>query len=182
MRPLVLLDVDGPLSPWAANQDTRPPGFVEHRVRMAGWSWRKPLRIWLNPAHGPALLGLADRIGADLAWATNWDHDANTVIGPAIGLPVLPVVEVRAYLEPQPGQAFRWKFGPVARYAGRRAVAWLDDDFDIHPAVRDEFLAKRAADGLATELVRVDPHIGITEEHLAAITVWAQALPTDEDY
>lgn len=175
MRPLVLVDVDGPLSPWAANQRTRPPGFVEHRIRLPGWSRRRPLRIWLNPGHGPALLRLAEQIGADLAWVTNWDQDANTVIGPAVGLPALPVIEVRAYLEPRPGQPFRWKFGPVARYAAGRPVAWLDDDFDVHPVARDEFLAERAAAGLATELVRVDPHVGITDAHLAAIASWGQS-------
>lgn len=175
----MLVDVDGPLSPWVANHSTRPPGFVEHRMRLAGWSRRKPLRMWLNPMHGPALLGLADRIGGELAWATNWDHDANRVIGPVIGLPVLAVVEVRAYLEPLPVQPFRWKFGPVARYAAGRSLAWFDDDFDVHPGARDDFLAKRGADGVATELVRVDPHVGITDEQLAAVADWGQSLQND---
>jgi len=145
-------------------------------MRLAGWSRRKPLRIWLNPAHGPALLRLAEQIDAELAWATNWDHDANRMIGPAIGLPALPVVEVRAWLEARAGQPFRWRFGPVARYAAGRPLAWLDDDFDVYPAARDEFLARRDADGLATELVGVDPHVGITDDHLARLASWGHSL------
>ena len=58
MRPLILLDVDGPLSPWAAPRHAKPAGYVEHPLRLSRWS-RKRLRIWLNPAHGPALLALA---------------------------------------------------------------------------------------------------------------------------
>jgi hypothetical protein len=178
VRPLVLLDVDGPLSPWAANERTRPPGYVEHRLRVGPWWWSRPLRIWLNPGHGPALLGLAERFGAELAWATSWDHRANAMIGPAIGLPVLPVVEVAAHLELRPGCAFRWKFGAVARYAAGRPLAWLDDDFDVYPAARDEFVAKRERDGLPTELITVNPRTGITDEHLATIENWARQLPT----
>jgi hypothetical protein len=49
----------------------------------------KPLRVWLNPEHGRALLGL----GYELCWATTWMSDANTWIGPVLGLPELPFVE-----------------------------------------------------------------------------------------
>lgn len=73
--------VDGPLSPWAASKDAKPAGFVEHRFRLAGWSRRRPLCMWLNPAHGPALMGLAERTGVEFAWTTNWEHQANTMMG-----------------------------------------------------------------------------------------------------
>lgn len=172
MRPLLLLDVDGPLSPWAARDETRRPGFVEHRFRLPGWSRRRPLRMWLDPSMGPALLGL----GLDLAWATSWEHQANTIMGPAIGLPRLPVIEFPAGLEPLPGRPFTWKYGPVARYAAGRALAWFDDDFGIHPAAREAFLARRRAAGVATELVAVDPAVGITGEQVAAVDRWARSL------
>lgn len=126
-----------------------------------------------GPAHGPTLLRLAEQIGAEPVWATNWDHDANTTIGPASGLPVLSVIKVRAWLEPRAGQPFRWKFGAVARYAAGRPVAWLDDDFDVHPDARDEFLAKRDANGLATELVRGDRTSG------SPMTIWPRSHAGD---
>src|SRR2546427_12334 len=114
--------------------------------------------------------------GAELVWATNWEHQANTMMGPAIGLPVLPVIEFGAYLEPRPRQPFTWKYGPVARYAAGRPLVWPDDDFDVYPAARDAFLDKRRAAGLATELITVSPRTGITDDHLAAIAAWTQSL------
>ncbi|GLY64662.1 hypothetical protein Atai01_12810 [Amycolatopsis taiwanensis] len=176
VKPLLLLDVDGPLSPWAAPDDAKPSGFVEHRFRLPGWSRRRPLRMWLNPALGPALLELAAQAGLELVWATNWEHRANTMMGPAIGLPVLPVIEFPAGLQPLPGRRFTWKYGPVARYAAGRPLAWLDDDFDVYPTAREEFLDRRRAASVPTELVGVNPRIGITDDHLASVAGWAQSL------
>ncbi|WP_370944550.1 HAD domain-containing protein [Amycolatopsis sp. cg5] len=168
MRPLLLLDIDGPLNPFAAKPDARPPGFTEHRFRLSGWSRRKPLRMWLNPGHGPALLALAERTGLELAWATTWEHRANTMIGPAIGLPSLPVITFA-------GASSSWKYPAVARFAYERPLAWLDDDFDLYPGPRDAFLAKRAQ--LPTELIRVNPREGLSAGHLAAVESWVRALP-----
>jgi len=158
----VLLDVDGPLNPFAGSEETRV-GFVEHRIRLSLWNKGKVLRLWLNPALGPALLGLAERTGAQLAWATTWGHRANTVIGPALGLPVLRVVE----LDDAGG---RWKFPAVERFAAGRPLVWLDDDFDLYPTERDVFVRRRV--GVPTELWRVDPRTGLTIEHLAAVEAW----------
>ncbi len=54
-RPLLFLDVDGPLNPYAAKPERRPDGYTTIRVPMAD---RRPLRVWLNPGHGAALLAL----------------------------------------------------------------------------------------------------------------------------
>lgn len=161
-RPLILLDVDGPLNPFAGTEEARV-GFVEHRIRLSRWNKRKVLRLWLNPTHGPELLGLAERTGAQLAWATTWGHRANTVIGPVIGLPVLRVVE----LDDSGG---RWKFPAVERFAAGRPLVWLDDDFDLYPVERDAFLARRV--GVATDLRRIDPRVGLTAADLAAVEAW----------
>ncbi|TDP66876.1 HAD domain-containing protein [Actinokineospora alba] len=162
VRPLVLLDVDGPLNPFAGSAETRV-GFVEHRIRLSRWNKRKVLRLWLNPALGPALLGLAERTGAQLAWATTWGHRANTVIGPAICLPVLRVVE----LDDSGG---RWKFPAVERFAAGRPLVWLDGDFDFYPAERDAFLGRRV--GVPTELWRVDPRVGLNTDDVATVEAW----------
>ncbi|ATE54471.1 HAD domain-containing protein [Actinosynnema pretiosum] len=158
MRPVLLLDADGPLNPFAAGADAKPPGFVEHLFRLRGWSRRRPLRMWLNPDHEAALLDAAG--DAELVWATTWGHQANTVVGPAIGLPNLRVVECGS-------TGGGWKYDAVARFAWQRPLVWLDDDFDLYPTARDAFPAKRA--DVPTALVRVDPRTGLTEEHLAEV-------------
>lgn len=47
--------------------------------------------VALNPAHGPMLLRFAAEHGVELVWATTWTDDANTMIGPLLELPELPV-------------------------------------------------------------------------------------------
>lgn len=158
--------MDGPLNPWAAKRDAKPAGFSEHRWKLSRWSRRKPLVMWLNPAHGAQLTALMERTGVQLAWATTWEHQANTMVGPAIGLPSLPVVEFGP-------STSGWKFRAVGRFAARRPLAWLDDDFDLYPRERDEFLARREE---PTELVRVDPHTGFTADHLAQVEEWTRTL------
>jgi hypothetical protein len=167
VRPLLLVDVDGPLHPFAANAP--PPGFVEYRWRRA-WRRRTVRRAWLNPAHGAALLDLARCTGAELAWVSSWEHEANTTVGPALGLPALPVVGVRAY-DGHPD----WKFGAVGRYAYGRPLAWLDDDFDLFPRARQAFLTRRT---MTTALIPVDPATGITTDHLAAVAAALRPHPS----
>jgi hypothetical protein len=102
-RPLLLVDVDGPLNPYAAKPQHRPEGYETHRLltprweaaerrRLAVWGMPhkrvKPLRVWLNPAHGRALA----RLPFELAWATTWEEEANNFVAPVLGLPVLPFV------------------------------------------------------------------------------------------
>ncbi|WP_309115908.1 HAD domain-containing protein [Saccharothrix sp.] len=153
---LLLLDVDGPLNPWAAR--TPPPGYVRHEWRLSRWR-RTTRHAWLNPAHGPALLALAERTQAELVWATSWEDLANRTIGPALGLPQLRVIGLRAY-EGSP----EWKYGAVGRFAAGQPLAWLDDDFSLFASARDAFLHRRRE---ITALIPVDPAAGLTDAHLA---------------
>lgn len=82
-RPLLYLDVDGPLLPFGAaeypNHGTDPEACDVDA---------NPLLARLDPGHGPRLL----RLPCDLVWATAWMQEANTYIAPRLGLPDLPVV------------------------------------------------------------------------------------------
>lgn len=88
MRPVLLVDVDGPLNPYAAKPHRRPEGYQTHRLLTPRWEaaerrrlteWGlpnkpvKPLRVWLSPDHGPAL----EALPFDLVWATTWEEEAN---------------------------------------------------------------------------------------------------------
>ena len=72
--PLLLLDVDGVLNPFAAA--ACPPGYTEHEF----FPGEDPVR--LCPAHGPWLRELAARFR--IVWATAWGADANRLLTPLL--------------------------------------------------------------------------------------------------
>lgn len=175
-RPLLLLDVDGPLNPYGASR-----GDVDkHRLplpyyvrRMLGY------RVFLSKVHGPLLTAFAAEHDVELAWATTWEHDANRLIGPFIGLPQLPVIEFGRH----PGTIKGWKYPAVLKHAAGRPVAWLDDDFHTaaHHTAKTEFLASRS--GLLTVLHHIDPHHGLVQADLdtvAAALAGGPSQPTEE--
>ncbi len=80
VRPLLLLDVDGPLNPYAAPwfRERRPEGGYEMRYLTLGSG--RSYWVALNRWHGERLSELAEV--CDLAWASTWQEDANRLIAP----------------------------------------------------------------------------------------------------
>lgn len=182
MRPLLFLDVDGPLNPYAANPSRRPQGYDTHRMRPRGWSAAqsyRPLRVWLNPDHGPALLALP----FDLVWATTWKQDANTWISPVLGLPELPVADFdqATALPDPPGwrglirseRCYHKKTRALVDYAAGRPFAWVDDE----PTDRDrDWIAQHHP---APALVHVVvARRGLLDADFEALAAWAATLST----
>ena len=160
-RPLLLIDVDGVLNPFR-----RPgPEWVKTKCSAGGRSYN----MLLNPAHGPKLLDLAATVGCELVWATTWEHDANTEIGPKVGLPHLPVIEVdrdTQYL--RRGGDIMPKTPHVADWVKGRPFVWLDDDLTN---LDEKYL--REHEGVGDFLViHVDEQFGLTDGHLAEAAVW----------
>ena len=160
-RPLVFLDVDGPLIPLRARPTTRRPptrGVPDPAHDTSG----NPLVERLDPDDGRKLLGL----GCQLVWATTWMADANEVVSPRLGLPTLPVVEFPdTDDEPVPG--LHWKTVSLTLWAAGRPFVWIDDettDLDRqwishhHPS--------------STLLHRVDPYAGLTDADFSTIHRW----------
>jgi hypothetical protein len=170
MKPLLLLDVDGPLNPWQANPNRRPKDYTTHRLRPEGWKnlRKRPLRVWLKPSHGADLLALP----FELVWCTTWTHEANQMIGPVLGLPELPVVTFDPewkLLTRDDGTYF--KTHDVVSWAGGRPFAWVDDeisDFD-----REYVAANHAGPAL---LHHVSPRLGLLEPDFKALAAWAAGL------
>lgn len=183
---LLLLDVDGPLNPYAAPRFGRA-GYVRYAENRTGeWGRRGFLRrhrVRLHPGHGALLLALAERTGLSLVWATAWEHDANERVGPAIGLGRLPVIEFPscdASHDPDGRLRWRadggWKWPAVAAYADGRPLAWLDDEHRSveYSAARSAFHRDRA--GCPTLLCHVDPRRGLLAGHVAEVRDWAAGL------
>jgi hypothetical protein len=144
-RPLLLIDVDGVLNPFAA-RETRE-GFTLYQ--LAGF----PVR--LNPAHGAALRALIDRF--DLVWATTWEDKANALIGPRVGLPSLPVI----HFDLRHHDGAKWP--DVARFVGDRPVCWLEDD----PGRGEISWAQRRNNLIPTRIIKVSPYSGLMPSDLA---------------
>ena len=179
--PLLLVDVDGPLNPYAAKPHRRPKEYRTHRLltprweaterrRLSAWGTPnkrpKPLRIWLNPSHGPALSTLP----FELVWATTWEEEANTYISPLLGLPELPFIP---WSSPRPDleDGVFWKTPEVAAWVQERLFAWVDDQ------ISEADIAWIAEHHPGPALLhRVDPRRGLLPEDFAALSAWARQV------
>jgi hypothetical protein len=160
-RPVIFLDVDGPLITFSARSVSGQPSAGCAAADQAGWRGN-PLLYRLNRDDGPRLLAL----GCDLVWATTWMADANEVISPRLGLPQLPVVDWPDS-DDEPPHGLHWKTRSLARWAAGRSFIWLDDE--ITDADRRWIAARYAGHAL---LLRVDPHVGLTELDFSVIRQW----------
>ena len=162
----MLLDVDGPLNPFAAKNTRRPEGFHTHRMRPEGFEIGKPLRVWLNPDMGPKLL----KLGYEIVWATAWRHDANIWIGPHVGLPKLPFINFGIH-EDHRDSKLHWKTQQIASYMEKnypgRDFIWIDDEVKDHDA---EYLRKYLPVGI--EIFKIDDKTGITDKDMENIRNW----------
>ncbi|MFB7475208.1 hypothetical protein [Kitasatospora sp. NPDC056184] len=157
-RPLLFLDVDGPLIPFGG------PG--PYPVYAGAGAEGNPLLSRIDPGHGPRLAALP----CEVVWATTWMDTANLCIAPLLGLPPLTVVdwpEPSDDEEPDPYDGVHWKTRPLVTWAGGRPFAWVDDE--ITGADRAWVAAHHPAPAL---LHRIDPRVGLTDGDFAALDSW----------
>jgi hypothetical protein len=161
-RPLLFLDVDGPLIPFGAP----PEQYSTYRPDLDSPASSNPLLARVNPGHGPRLAALP----CDLVWATTWISDANECLSPRLGLPQLSVVdwpEPSDLDEQDERDGLHWKTRALVNWAAGRPFAWVDDeitDIDRHWV--------RAHHGAPALLHRVDPRQGLAEADYTALGEW----------
>ncbi len=173
-KPLLLLDVDGPLNPYKAGPS--PAGGYEEHFLVGdsftddqGRAHTGGLRVLLQPDHGRMLLALTGLV--DLVWATAWEDLANKLIAPAIGLPQLPLIRFPRRGSYPFGQIF--KRDDVEQYVADRPFAWFDDDFQPGDY---RWAGQRTDSGASTFLRYVDPAIGLTQLDIDLVADWARDL------
>ncbi|MFJ2263983.1 HAD domain-containing protein [Streptomyces sp. NPDC087844] len=172
-RPVLFLDVDGPLIPFGPSTGglRGPPDAPASTVPG------NPLLGRLDPGIGPRLLAL----GCELVWASTWLDDANEVVAPRIGLPVLPVVrwpdasaDASSSMAADEGpRGLHWKTRRLVEWAGRRPFIWVDDEIGAMDRLWVD--ARHREPSL---LHRVDPGRGLVDDDFAVLTDWlSTAVP-----
>ncbi|HEU4706571.1 MAG TPA: hypothetical protein VFS64_05260 [Solirubrobacterales bacterium] len=114
---------------------------------------------------GDRLLRLAESF--ELVWASGWEDKANFYMPQLLGLPELPHISFDT--RPSAGGA-HWKLPAIEAYAGARAIAWIDDNFD------ESCFAWAERRPAPTLLVPTEPHLGLEEAHVTALESWALPL------
>ncbi|MEU1577539.1 HAD domain-containing protein [Streptomyces collinus] len=163
-RPLLFLDVDGPLIPFGSPSVRSPTAAA---VSPACPDRGNPLLERLDPALGPRLLALE----CQLVWATTWMEEANEVVSPLVGLPRLPVLE---WPDPCPDtgpHGLHWKTGHIVEWAGGRPFIWVDDEI----SAMDHLWVEASHPGPAL-LYRVDPARGLVDADITALADWLRPV------
>lgn len=148
VKPYLLLDVDGAVSPLAAPDGTYPDGVKWMKVANLSGAVLVDARLpgWLNE-----LAGLFE-----LAWATTWGDDANRILSTPLGLAPLPMVDVRGS-----------KVDAVLEFCGDRRAAWVDDRI----SAADK--RKATMSGRDILFVCTTKHRGITAHDVERLKEWA---------
>lgn len=107
----------------------------------------------------------------DNVWCTGWEERADEHLPGLLGL-----AHSYPYLtfERSPGQVHaHWKLAAIDAYAGARPLAWVDD---AHDDACREWARGRERSGAPTLLVTTDPAVGLTGEHVRALTGFAELV------
>ncbi|MFL9680471.1 HAD domain-containing protein [Streptomyces sp. KL110A] len=157
-RPLLFLDVDGPLLPFGDGPQRGPSSATDAHLAR------------LDPCVGPLLAALP----CELVWATTWEDAANTHLAPLLGLPPLPVVIWPETSDAQEREdqwfGLHWKTRTLVAWADGRPFVWVDDE--ITDADRDWVFTHHPARAL---LHPIASSRGLTDEDFAALDQWLRA-------
>ncbi|MCX3286219.1 HAD domain-containing protein [Streptomyces sp. NEAU-H22] len=163
-RPLLFLDVDGPLIPFGSSS-----GHPQAPVTDASPSGDhgNPLLTRLDPELGSRLTAL----GCHLVWATTWLEEANEVVSPRIGLPRLPVVEWPAGCADEVPRGLHWKTYHLVEWANGRPFIWVDDEI----SAMDRLWVDASHPGPSL-LHRVDSAKGLMDADFATLADWLRPV------
>jgi hypothetical protein len=161
-RPLLLVDVDGVVCPYADELvDPAASGLEKARV---GYS-----EVWLSRDIAGHLQALGELF--QIVWCTAWEVHAAEYLGPFLGLPALPVIH---FDEPIMEEC-HWNWPAIDAFVEDRSFAWIDDEIG-----RDD-LARARARAIPTLLVSVEGTHGLDDIHVEQLERFAESLRAPPD-
>ena len=154
-RPLLFVDVDGVLNPYAAA--ACPDGYVEHHL----FPGQEPVRLCAG--HGPWFHELAGTF--ELVWGTGWNIADRRLLVDLLDLPAIGQgLVMTGPFHP------RDKVPVIATLAAGRALAWMDD---LLGPEAESWAVTRSE---PTLLVPVDPWTGLERTHVDNLLAWAETV------
>jgi hypothetical protein len=162
-RPLLFLDVDGPLIPFGSSAGHPEVAAASTTTVDQG----NPLLARLDPGIGPRLMAL----GCQLVWATTWMEEANEVVARRIGLPKLPVLEWPDAATGGTPRGLHWKTRPMIEWATGRPFIWVDDE--ISAMDRQWVDASHPGPSL---LHQVEPAKGLSDTDFRVLAGWLDTV------
>jgi hypothetical protein len=151
-KPLLFVDIDGVISLFGFPADRRPAGT---------WLNVDGVLHLISATASEHLLRLGRTF--ELVWCSGWEDKADEHLVHALHLPA----RLRFLTFSRAPSTAHWKLDTVARHAGERPAAWIDDAFD------DECRAWAARRAAPTLLVATDPAVGLTADHVELLEQWA---------
>lgn len=168
--PLWLLDIDGVLNAMVNRDTLEHPHWTDLIKKAVPTSQGVEYDLVLAPTVID-FINTYHAFGLDIQWATTWQHDANRFVAPAFDLPQMPIgAEARGISD------YYYKERAALRAIDEgRPLIWTDDDA-IRLVVRMEI----EQSGVPHLMIEPDPRLGLTPDHLDAISAFVCEYASDK--
>lgn len=153
------MDIDGVISLFAFEAGGQPEGSF-HSI--------DGIPHFLSSIAAEHLLALAPIF--ELVWASGWEEKANEYLPHLLGLPKLPHLSFDRGVRGTRRTSAHWKLDAIDEYAGKRALAWIDDAFN------EACQAWASARGVPTLLVQTQPASGLTSREAETLEGWGRGF------
>lgn len=191
LKPYLFLDVDGPVNPYRlitrkghlepkARKGEERYSYTKHHLYPKDWDGGLP--VLLSKQMGADLDSLQDSF--DLVWATTWEHEANELLSPLLGLPDdLPVIEwdlTHPSLQNHLPDRGSWKTPLLVDWLeARPSRPWVFVDDELFRKDRDyvrAHLTDTAEGSHPWWMLRIDPLHGLRRNDVEDLRQWARRL------